>query len=106
MKNANLPLGTPISWILIIGFSLLVYSVFPTDTLTRTGKKLKILSKALVVISFLWGAISYLLSGNWSWNFNKVSHFYIWVIFTLFLLLTQFTVLCTWAFKRIFKKDI
>lgn len=106
MKKTIFPLGTLVSWFIIIGFSLLAFFVFPAETRTQTGKKYKTLSKVLVVISFLWGVVSYILSGNWSWNFKNMSHFYGWVLFTSALLLTQIIVLLLFFFKKIFKKNI
>ena len=104
-KKSAFPLGTLISWFIIFDFSLLVYWLLPKKITMKSGKIYKILSQFLIVISFFWGVLSYILCGNWSWNFDNKNHFYTWIISTAILIFAQLFLLFILIFKRIFKKE-
>lgn len=105
-KKSILPFGTFLSWFMIIDFSLLVCFFFPSKPATISGRMLKMLSKIFVLLSCSWGILSFLLAGNWSWNFADKIHFYIWAILTIFLVLSQLIILFILIFRSILKRGI
>ncbi len=73
----NLPVGTIITWMGIIGLHLFIYTVI--KRIKRSDRKIELAikntSQFFLVLSFLWGLISYGLAGTWSYNFGPKSSF-------------------------------
>ncbi|MEZ5104743.1 MAG: hypothetical protein R2757_09630 [Draconibacterium sp.] len=105
-SKAEFPLGTLVSWGMIIAFSYFVYSVFPSDIVTKSGKRYLMLAKVFLFTGVFWGIISFLLSGNWNWSFHHMPLFFIWTAITLLQILVPFLILVILIFKRNWNKEI
>lgn len=71
MEDYNLPAGSFIAW---IGLTCLQTAVYYSFSSIHKPKKLflmiiSVLIKMTGLIAFFWGIISFILSGNWSFNF-------------------------------------
>ncbi|QGY45514.1 hypothetical protein GM418_18110 [Maribellus comscasis] len=104
-KNSDFPLGSLVSWFIIITFVLFVYLVLPAESKTKSDKKYKTISAVFILISALWGVFSRILAGNWSWVFNDMRNFYVWVLFTTILILVPSAIFIVHIFRRIFRKN-
>lgn len=86
INNPSVPLGTFISWALILLFSMFMVQNIALNHDTLFERILK----ANLIMAVLWGFVSYFLSGNWTFTFREMTCFKIWVIYTavIFLLPT------------------
>lgn len=77
ISNPYVPWGTLITWVGLVSLPLCLYLGFK-GIYQPTGKKYKLISgvvKMLVVLSFLWVPVSYLLAGNLSFSFTETPGF-------------------------------
>lgn len=88
VNNPPVPLGTFISWAMIFLFSLFMVQNIALTHDVLFERILKIVLKANLIMAVLWGFVSFFLSGNWTFNFQNMTCFKIWVIYTsvIFLL--------------------
>lgn len=102
----NFPLGTPISWILLFCYSVLMFWLFPSKQ-TPVNNCLSKVMRFSIVLSFCWGFISRLLAGNWAFSFidNQLA-FKTWIGIScgiVFLPVLCFTILGLVRFCRLFQ---
>lgn len=74
---SDLPTGTIVAWMVFISFSFLIYSsvrglFYPKKVFE---KRYSTIFKCSIILSFLWGFLSYYLATNWSFNFQNQSEF-------------------------------
>ncbi|HKJ78043.1 MAG TPA: hypothetical protein VKA10_00855 [Prolixibacteraceae bacterium] len=48
-----------------------------------------------------WGFGSYLLAGNWQYNFTNKFNFYIWIFYTAVIVLLPVAIYLIWMIKRV-----
>ena len=106
IENPEFPLGTLISWFMIIDFTYFVYSLFPTNFNTQWARKSRKILKVFILFGFLWGVFSYILAGNWNWVFTSRVNFLIWVLMTSLLIICPLVFVLILIFKKILKKLI
>lgn len=77
-REGSMPLGTLVTWLGLIVWPTLVYMVFFKRMRGITSLKLvyKTFFPALIIIAVLWGPVSYLLAGNWAFNFTNAQDTY------------------------------
>lgn len=89
----NLPVGTLISWLLIVTYATVMLLIFNRKTENRMRRFLAILLKINLALASVWGFVSFLLSGNWSFNFDNEKWFAIWIYYTSFIFVLPLIVL-------------
>ena len=82
----QLPTGTILVWFGLIAFSLLFLMFYPDYKLSKFLGFLFRLLQLNVLLTILWGVVSYLLSGNWANNFSGGYQYKVWVVFTAVLI--------------------
>lgn len=101
----NVPLGTIISWIGIAVYALLFYLIFQKKSFIKIIPKLLFFN---LLLSVFWGLISFLLSGNWSFNFKGGNFMLVWKIYTGFILIIPIVIVLFsaifWIYKLIVKR--
>jgi hypothetical protein len=102
-EKLQFPLGTLISWFMIVDLNYFVYSIFPFEIQSNSMRIMKKSIKAFSIISIFWGVFSYLLAGNWQWSFNNMTYFIIWIIITFIFVVYPLVVTVFLVFKRILK---
>lgn len=75
-KN-TIPLGTFITWVALMSLPLTVFwsSVVFRKPSTRFQKMLSGALKIIIALAVLWLPLSFLLSGNWAFNFSERATF-------------------------------
>ena len=113
-KNDTIPLGNLIVWAGMIALPFTIY--FGVKELRNPTRKLtKILAgflKIIIILALLWVPISYLLAGNFSFNFSESESFQggqiamqcFWFLSYGIALGTIFTIINYWI-SLLFKKD-
>lgn len=100
----SFPLGTIISWLGIIVLSSFFYLVFPSTQKTAFVAVLKNILKINVLLGFFWGLISFVLAGNWTFQFtNKQANFLFWMIITASIVLLPVFIFIIWFVQKIRK---
>ena len=93
----SFPSGTLISWLLIVAWAFLFYSI----------SKKKWVKKILFVnflLGLFWGLVGYLISGNWGFNFTGGKFYYLWISFTAIVVLSPLLVLLLSGLIKLFGK--
>lgn len=103
--SLSFPLGTIISWFTLILFSLVVYQFACLKRINKFEKYLKILLRVCVIISLFWGVVSFLLSGNWAFNFRNEGSFYIWIFYTGVIVFVPILVLLYNSIHFLFNRE-
>jgi hypothetical protein len=78
----NLPVGTLITWLLIVAFAAVMLLLFKRKQEIRMSRFLSVTLKINFAMASVWGFVSFLLSGNWSFNFGSENWFKIWIYYT------------------------
>jgi hypothetical protein len=78
----NLPVGTLITWLLIVAFAAVMLLLFNRKPEKRMRRFLSVSLKINFAMASVWGFVSFLLSGNWSFNFGSGIWFKIWIYYT------------------------
>lgn len=100
-QNLSFPLGTLVSWVLIFSFSFFLYLGIPLKTMNPVEKFMKIALKFVVFMAAFWGFFSFLIAKNWAFVFKNITGFYIWGIYTAFIVLIPIVVFVIVVFRRI-----
>ena len=107
-----IPLGTPITWIGLLSFPILLFlSIKKIQTPnTKWYKTLRIILLINLILAFLWVPICFLLSGNISFTFSEKEQFQggqlamkIFWIFSYSLVIAPFLLLSLHWIKSIFE---
>lgn len=64
-------------------------------------KFMKIALKFVVFMAAFWGFFSFLIAKNWAFVFKNITGFYIWGIYTAFIVLIPIVVFVIVVFRRI-----
>jgi hypothetical protein len=103
VEGVGFPMGTVISWLLVLLIPLFFYLILSVKNDTSMEGHLKLILKFLTFSGLLWGVISYFLSGNWNFVFQKEQHFYIWIAYTVFNVLTPIIIFMIWSIFRLIR---
>lgn len=95
--GSNLPVGTLITWLLLVAFAAVMLLLFNLKTENRMRRFLVVPLKINVAMASVWGFVSFLLSGNWSFNFGSGIWFTIWIYYTSFIFVIPLIVLISCA---------
>lgn len=104
LENPPLPLGTIVSWISIFILPLFIYQVLPLKKETGFEKRAKTFLKVIVISAAAWGIISWLLSGNWTFNFANKTYFMIWILYSALIIFSTLTVFFISVLRKLFLK--
>lgn len=102
--GADFPVGTLISWLFVVAFSTLFLLVINQRTLDRTELFLVFILKFNLVLAVVWGLVSFLLSGNWAFNFNGGMRFTIWIYYTASVIVIPIIVFLIWGIILLIRK--
>jgi len=80
--NSSFPLGTIFSWLALILFSMVMCLFVSSKVDNPLERYVKTLVQLCLVMALFWGVVSFLLSGNWAFNFKNATNFYIWIFYT------------------------
>lgn len=105
-EKLQFPLGTMISWFMIIDFTYFAYYLFPSNFNTQWARKSRKILKYFILFGYLWGVFSYLLAGNWSWVFTNQVNFLIWALITSILIICPLVFVLILIFKKMLKRPI
>lgn len=83
--GSNLPVGTLITWLLLFAFAAVMLLLFNRKPENRMRRFLSVPLKINFAMASIWGFVSFLLSGNWSFNFGSGIWFTIWIYYTSFI---------------------
>lgn len=104
----NLPAGTLISWLLVAAYAAAALLLFNRKTGDRVKHFLALTLKINLALAAVWGIVSFLLSGNWAFNFNSEIWFTIWICYTVFVVTIPLIVMACWfaiqMIRRIIKR--
>jgi hypothetical protein len=103
IKNPLVPLGTFISWALILLFSLFMFQNIALTHDVLFERILKTILIANLIMAVLWGFVSFFLSGNWTFNFQNMTGFKIWIIYTAVIFLLPAGVVLSRQIRKIRK---
>ncbi len=69
----GLPLGTPLTWAGLVSLPLMALSGVPAlrRPSDRRARIYAAIFKACLALAALWGIVSFLLAGNWSYSFTS-----------------------------------
>ena len=111
IKGQNLPVGTLVAWAGLVSLPLTFYAGMSKvkRTFTSARKIFRYAIMVFVILAALWGPVSYLLAGNWSFTFEQQAGFrgsikasgYFWkytiiiVVLTLVFMLFYFLYMLT-----------
>ncbi|WP_346857439.1 hypothetical protein [uncultured Draconibacterium sp.] len=100
----EVPIGTLVSWMGLFAYALLFYNLLPSGKRTFFVKGVqKVLLVNLIAASF-WGIISAALAGNWALNFGNGNVFFVWIIFTVFILVLPLLSYLLLGLKKVFSR--
>ncbi len=100
--SRNIPLGTLISWSIVFAYGTFSYLLYSPKIKSGFSKIVQIVLIVNLILCTIWGVISFLLSGNWAFNFSDQLMFKFWVLYTIFIFLIPIFMALAGAIKRIF----
>lgn len=100
----NLPAGTLISWLLIVAFAAVMLLLFNRKPENLVERFLVVTLKINFALATVWGFVSFLLSGNWSFNFGSEIWFKIWIYYTSFIFVIPLIVFISWPTILLIRK--
>lgn len=87
-QKLNFPLGSLISWIGIVAYTLLVHLLIKFSKKSLLSQVSKLLKHFHLMLALFWLPVSYFISGNLAFAFqNKPIAFKLWIGYTLVILL-------------------
>ncbi len=107
-KSLNLPLGSLISWLLVFLIPMFFYLNLGFRSDSKAQQWLKIILKVNILVSLLWGFISYLIAGNWNFIFTNNTGLMRWIGFTTIIVITPLLIFLFWVVLkliRLFQKE-
>ncbi|AHW62111.1 hypothetical protein SAMN05444285_1054 [Draconibacterium orientale] len=100
-KSLNFPLGSLISWLGIVAYTLLLHLFIKLPTKSILLKVDKVLRYFHIGMALFWLPMSYFISGNLAFAFqNKPIAFIIWIGYTLVILFFPLILLVLKLFNR------
>ena len=100
----NLPVGTLVSWLLIVAFAAVMLLLFNRKTENRVKRFFAATLKVNVTLAAVWGFVSFLLSGNWSFNFGSGIRFTVWIYYTSTIIVVPLIVFIFWGTILLIRK--
>lgn len=109
ISGSSLPSGTIITWAGLLTYSFLMFGLMKRKPVSKLRQLLKNTLFLNVILSAVWGVISYMLSGNWAFAFkNSELNFRLWIGITLLNvvlpLLAFFILTLSRGFKHLIKR--
>ena len=100
----NFPVGTLITWLLVVTFAAVALLLFNRKTSDRVKRYLALALKINFAMATVWGFVSYLLSGNWSFNFGGGIWFTVWIYYTSIIFAIPLIVFISWGTILLIRK--
>ncbi|MGE0021332.1 MAG: hypothetical protein AB7S72_16780 [Draconibacterium sp.] len=100
----SLPVGTLVSWLLIVAFAAVMLLLFNRKTENRVKRFLAAILKINFALAVVWGFVSFLLSGNWSFNFDSETRVTVWVYYTSAIIVLPLIVFIIWGTILLIRK--
>lgn len=104
-KQNTIPAGTIISWLFIVVFVLLFLFNISIKTSNLFDRVLRFILFGNVFLAFFWGLISYSLAGNWTFNFDNESQFFVWIAITALILIVPVLIALIKIFRKLIRKN-
>jgi hypothetical protein len=99
--NKSFPLGTVVSWTIFLGVPSFFYFILPFRKDVFFEKVLKSILLTNLFLGIIWGFVSFLLAGNWNFNFDKPYNFTIWLVYSSTIILLPILVLFVWIIQKL-----
>ena len=100
----NFPVGTLVSWLLIVAFATVMLLLFNRKTENKVKRFLAAPLKINVALAAIWGFVSFLLSGNWSFNFDSETRITAWIYYTSVIVVVPLIVFIIWGTILLIRK--
>ncbi|HCE57088.1 MAG TPA: hypothetical protein DER09_04615 [Prolixibacteraceae bacterium] len=100
----SLPVGTLVSWLLVVAFAAVMLLLFNRKAENRVKRFLTATLKINIALAAVWGFVSFLLSGNWSFNFSGGIRFNVWIYYTAFVIAIPLVVFVSWGAILLIRK--
>ncbi|WP_167618320.1 hypothetical protein [Maribellus sediminis] len=105
LSGSGLPAGTLISWAGLFIYAFLMFGLMKGRPESSVSRSLKTILLLNVILAGIWGILSYLLAGNWSFNFtNSNFSFRFWIGITLFIVLIPLISFIIFAISRVLSR--
>ena len=102
LNNPPFPLGTLVSWVLLAVLPVFVFQA-QTNQNKKTGlNRRQLLVTILLFSGLLWGVVSWMLSGNWTFNFSSKNCFVIWIIYSASIIFSSVAILILLLLRKLF----
>jgi hypothetical protein len=98
----EIPFGTLVSWMGLFAYALLFYYLLPSGKRTFFMRSVEKVLLVNLIAASLWGIISAALAGNWALNYSNKNVFFIWIVFTVFILVLPLLSLLLLGLKKLF----
>lgn len=98
----EIPFGTLVSWMGLFAYALLFYYLLPSGKRTFFVRSVEKVLLANLIAASLWGIISAALAGNWALNFGNKNVFFVWIVFTVFILVLPLLSYLALGLKKLF----
>lgn len=83
-------------------YSLLMYLSIPLKIEKSVERFMKIAMQICLIMAAFWGIVSFLVAENWSFIFEDITRFYIWISYSGIIVLLPFVVLIILGIRKIF----
>lgn len=100
----NLPVGTLVTWLFVVAFAAVMLLLFNRKTENRVSRFLAATLKINFALAVVWGFVSFLLSGNWSFNFGSGIRFTVWIYYTSAIIVVPLIVFIFWGTILLIRK--
>ena len=103
-ENPPFPLGTLISWVSMAILPLIVFQILTLKNRHDFERRTLILLKVIISLGIAWGIVSWILSGNWTFNFANKKYFIIWILYSAFIIFSSIAILIFSTLRKLFFK--
>ena len=100
----ELPVGTLVTWLLVVAYAAVMLLLFNRKTENRVKRFLAATLKINFALAVVWGFVSFLLSGNWSFNFDSETRVTVWVYYTSVIIVVPLIVFIIWSTILLIRK--
>ena len=103
-----IPVGTILVWFGLVTLSYSVYRHFVKRSMNYPDLLPPIIGKYAglfsLVMSLMWGFISYRMAGNWSFEFSSTNQFQIWLVYSRIVALLPIGVIIATLVSRVTRR--
>ena len=105
ISGSGVPAGTLITWAGLFIYAFLTFGLMKRRPESSVSQSLKTILLLNVILAGFWGIFSYLLAGNWSFNFtNSNFSFRFWIGITVFIVLIPLISFIILAMSRVLSR--